>query len=41
VKAVQVIELNDIKALKTLFQQNPDSKVRTKFADGRDKKREK
>jgi hypothetical protein len=38
VKAVEAIELNDIKELKTLFQQNPDLKVRTKLADGREKR---
>ena len=38
VKAVEAIELNDIKELKTLFQQNPDFKVRTKLADGREKR---
>ena len=38
VKAVEAIELNDIKELKTLFQQNPDLKVRTKLADGIEKR---
>jgi len=38
VKAVEAIELNDIKELKTLFQHNPDLKVRTKLAVGRSKR---